>query len=72
MAVILCFMTQKTFPDLNWEQKDKKTRRERFLGEMELAVPWKELVKLVKPVAPGVAARGGVGSDWRPRVLLRG
>ena len=45
-------MTQKTFADLNWEQKYKKTRRERFLGEMELAVPWKELVKLIVPVAP--------------------
>ena len=31
-------MTQKTFADLTWEQKDKQTRRERFLGEMELAV----------------------------------
>ena len=37
-------MTQKSFADLSWEQKDKKTRRERFLGEMELVVPWKELV----------------------------
>ncbi len=32
-------MTQKSFADLSWEQKDKKTRRERFLGEMELVVP---------------------------------
>ena len=61
LACILCSMTQKTFADLNWEQKDKKTRRERFLGEMELAVPWKELVKLIKPVAPRVepGAEGG-------------
>ena len=48
-------MTQKTFADLNWEQRYKKTRRERFLGEMELAVPWKELVKLI---VPGAAAQG--------------
>ena len=40
-------MTQKSFADLSWEQKEKKTRRERFLGEMELVVPWKELVKLI-------------------------
>ena len=35
MADILCFMTQRTFADLNWEPKDKKTRRERFSGELK-------------------------------------
>jgi IS5 family transposase len=45
-------MTQKSFADFDWEQKEKKTRREHFSGEMELVVPWKELVKLITPVAP--------------------
>jgi len=45
-------MTQKTFADLNWERKQKKTRRERFLEEMAVAVPLKELEKLVMPIAP--------------------
>ena len=34
------YMTQKTFADLNWELKQKKTRREGFLEEMAVAVPW--------------------------------
>lgn len=72
LACILCSMTQKTFADLNWEQKDKKTRRERFLGEMELAVPWKELVKLIKPVAPRVEPGAEGGRPAYPvEVMLR-
>ena len=65
-------MTQKTFADLNWELKQKKTRRERFLEEMAVAVPWKELEKLVKPVAPR-AEPGELGGrpGYRVSVMLR-
>jgi IS5 family transposase len=37
--------------------KRKKTRREVFLEEMELVVPWKPLLKLIEPFYP-VAGRG--------------
>lgn len=47
-------MSQKTFADISWERKEKTTRRERFLAEMTLAVPWKELESLLRPVAPRV------------------
>jgi IS5 family transposase len=65
-------MTQKSFADLSWEQKDKKTGRERFLGEMELVVPWKELVKLIVPVAPRVEPGPSGGRPAYPvEVMLR-
>lgn len=65
-------MTQKSFADLSWEQKEKKTRRERFLGEMELVVPWKELVKLIVPVAPRVEPGPSGGRPAYPvEVMLR-
>ena len=65
-------MTQKTFAVLNWELKQKKTRRERFLEEMAVAVPWKELEKLVKPVAPR-SEPGELGGrpGYRVAVMLR-
>lgn len=65
-------MTQKTFADLNWELKQKKTRRERFLEEMAVAVPWKQLEKLVKPVAPQ-SEPGELGGrpGYRVAVMLR-
>ena len=44
--------------------KEKVTRRERFLGEMQVAVPWARLVALIEPFYP-VGKRGrpplGVG-----------
>ena len=43
---------QKTFADLAWERKERKTRRETFLSEMERVIPWKELERIVKPYAP--------------------
>jgi transposase, IS5 family len=43
---------QLTFSDIEWRKKCKTTRRELFLAEMERAVPWAELEKLVRPHAP--------------------
>ncbi len=50
-------MTQISFADAEYAGKRKKTRREVFLEEMELVVPWKALVKLIEPHYP-VAGRG--------------
>ena len=38
---------QPTFASLAYDTKRKKTRREKFLVEMDEVMPWEELVKLV-------------------------
>ena len=50
-------MTQISFADAEYAGKRKKTRREVFLQEMELVVPWKVLLKIIEPHYP-VAGRG--------------
>ncbi|GAB3499359.1 IS5 family transposase [Curvibacter fontanus] len=50
-------MDQISFADAEYAGKRKKTRREIFLEEMELVVPWKGLLKLIEPHYP-TAGRG--------------
>jgi IS5 family transposase len=50
-------MDQMSFSDAEYAGKRKKTRREVFLEEMELVVPWKALLGLIEPHYP-VAGRG--------------
>jgi IS5 family transposase len=50
-------MDQMSFGDSEYANKRKKTRREVFLEEMELVVPWKLLLDLIKPFYP-VAGNG--------------
>ena len=50
-------MDQISFAGAEHAGKRKKTRREIFLEEMELVVPWKALVKLIEPYY-SVAGRG--------------
>lgn len=50
-------MSQISFSDAEHAGKRKKTRREVFLAEMELVVPWKALLKFIEPHYP-VAGRG--------------
>lgn len=50
-------MNQLSFSDAEYAGKRKKTRREVFLEEMELVVPWKALLKVIEPFYP-VAGRG--------------
>jgi IS5 family transposase len=50
-------MSQISFSDAEYAGKRKKTRREVFLEEMELVVPWKSLLKLIEPHYP-MAGRG--------------
>lgn len=50
-------MSQISFADAEYAGKRKKTRREVFLEEMELVVPWKALLKVIEPHYP-VAGRG--------------
>ena len=50
-------MNQISFADAEYVGKRKKTRREIFLDEMELVVPWKAFLKTIAPFYP-VAGRG--------------
>ena len=45
-------MTQLTFGDADFASKGKKTRKERFLAEMEQIVPWQALIRLITPFYP--------------------
>ena len=50
-------MSQISLADAGQGGKRKKTRREVFVAEMELVVPWKALLKVIEPHYP-VAGRG--------------
>ena len=50
-------MSQISFADAEYAGKRKKTRREVFLAEMEVVVPWKALLKVIEPFYP-TAGRG--------------
>lgn len=43
---------QQTFAGLAWQNKGKKTRRERFLAEMDAIIPWRQLMELIEPHYP--------------------
>ena len=51
-------MRQKTFADVDYEAKKRKTRREKFLERMEELIPWKRLQKRIVPFyAKGLRGR---------------
>ena len=45
-------MKQKSFASTGFERVTKRTRKREFLDEMNLVVPWSELVALIEPHAP--------------------
>ena len=45
-------MKQKSFASTGFELVTKRTRKREFLDEMNLVVPWSELVKLIEPHSP--------------------
>jgi len=47
------------FGDYEQSTANKRTRRERFLAEMEAVVPWKVLVDLIEPHYPRTSSKGG-------------
>ncbi len=42
-----CPPKQPAFPDLRHAMKKKQTRREKFLAEMDVVVPWARLLTLI-------------------------
>ena len=51
-------MTQLTFGDADFASKGKKTRKERFLAEMEEIVPRQALIRMIAPFYPERAMGG--------------
>jgi len=56
---------QLGFGDYEQSTAKKRTRRDRFLAEMEAVVPWKALIDLIEPHYPRTSSKGG-----RPPYLL--
>jgi len=50
---------QLGFGDYEQTTAKKRTRRERFLAEMEVVVPWKALIDLIEPHFPKATSKGG-------------
>ena len=50
---------QPAFPVFKHAMKKKQTRREQFLAEMDLVVPWGRLLALIAPHYPKVGPKGG-------------
>jgi IS5 family transposase len=62
---------QTSFAVSEWSQKKKRTKREKFLDEMEGLVPWKRLVELIKPHYPkGLRGRPPKGIERMLRVYF--
>jgi IS5 family transposase len=50
---------QLGFGDYEQSTAKKRTKRERFLSEMEAVVPWKALIDLIEPHYPKTSSKGG-------------
>lgn len=47
-----------SFSEVEYARKKKQTRRDRFLAEMERAVPWVRLMAVIEPYYPKAGRRG--------------
>jgi len=61
-------MSQRSFASAEYAMKKKRTRREKFLAEMERVVPWARLIAVIEPLYPksGRVGRQPIGV---PRML---
>lgn len=50
---------QPAFPGLRHAMKKRRTRREKFLAEMEAVVPWTRVLALIEPHYPKAGPKGG-------------
>lgn len=51
-------MKQTSFSDVEYANKKKQTRRERFLAEIEAVTPWVAMVSALEPFYPKGTGRG--------------
>lgn len=65
-------MKQTSFASLSYTAKKKKTRKEKFLEQMEACVPWARFRAILAPCYPKGGQRGGqpIGMDTMLRVYL--
>ena len=62
---------QGSFSQAEYAGKKKATRRDRFLGEMELVVPWARLVERLRPLYPkGERGRPPIGLERMLRLYF--
>jgi IS5 family transposase len=47
------------YTDYEQATSKKRTKREKFLSEMEKVVPWQRLVELIEPHYPRTGEKGG-------------
>ena len=61
-------MSQRSFASAEYAMKKKRTRREKFLADMERVVPWSRLIAVIEPLYPksGRVGRQPIGV---PRML---
>jgi len=50
---------QLGFSDYEITTAKKQTKREKFLSEMEVVVPWQDLLNLIEPHYPKTSMKGG-------------
>lgn len=65
-------MKQTSFASLTYAAKKRKTRKERFLEQMESCVPWSRFVAVIEPHYPKAGRRGGqpIGIEVMLRIYL--
>jgi IS5 family transposase len=65
-------MRQRSLSDSGFDKYQKKTRKQRFLEEMEIIVPWRELAGAIEPYYPKPegAGRRPVGVERMLRIHL--
>jgi IS5 family transposase len=62
---------QGSFAQAEYAGKKKQTRRDRFLAEMEVVVPWTGLVERLRPLYPkGARGRPPIGLERKLRVYF--
>ena len=57
-------MNQRSFASAEYALKKKRTRREKFLAEMECVLPWARLIAVIEPLYPssGRVGRQPIGA----------
>lgn len=61
-------MSQRSFASAEYAMKNKRTRREKFLADMEHVVPWSRLIAVIEPLYP-TSGRVGRQPIGVPRML---
>jgi len=61
---------QLGFSDYEQFTAKKRTKREKFLAEMEQVVPWQTLLELIEPCYPKASKKGG-RPPYPPATMLR-